>query len=233
MAATRKHDKPIGREQVVAAMLEHAADLFAERGPAATSTRDIAARAGINQALIYRHFGSKDQLVGAVLDDLAARAAAARRADAAGAGTGDPSIQAVLARVLPPEYPAEAAADQAGTRRHWRVLAQALLDGYPVGRLQHQFPGVSELIEATRARIDDETDARLTAANMVALILGWQMFGPFIRSAAAMDDLPIQRIRHAIESATTGILDSAARGAGQHTDPGPAHTATARRQGTV
>ena len=92
--------------------------------------------------------------------------------------------------------------------------------------MQHQFPGVSELIEATRARIDDDTDARLTAANMVALILGWQMFGSFIRSAAALDDLPIQRIRHAIESAATGIIDSAARSAGQHTYPSPDHTAT-------
>ena len=54
----------------MAAVLESAADLFAERGPAATSIRDIAARSSVNHGLIHRHFGSKDGLVGAVLDHL-------------------------------------------------------------------------------------------------------------------------------------------------------------------
>jgi hypothetical protein len=48
----------------------NAADLFAERGPAATSIRDIAARSRVNHGLIHRHFGGKDALVGAVLDHL-------------------------------------------------------------------------------------------------------------------------------------------------------------------
>lgn len=52
-------------------MLEAAADLFAERGPAATSIRDIAARSKVNHGLVFRHFGAKEQLVGAVLDYLA------------------------------------------------------------------------------------------------------------------------------------------------------------------
>ena len=43
------------------------ADLFAERGPAATSIRDVAKRAAVNHGLIHRHFGSKERLVGAVL----------------------------------------------------------------------------------------------------------------------------------------------------------------------
>ncbi|EUA92019.1 bacterial regulatory s, tetR family protein [Mycobacterium ulcerans str. Harvey] len=51
-------------------MLEAAADLFAERGPAATSIRDIAARSKVNHGLVFRHFGAKEQLVGAVLDYL-------------------------------------------------------------------------------------------------------------------------------------------------------------------
>ena len=39
-----------------------AAALFAERGYAATSVRDIAAAAGVDPALIIRHFGSKESL---------------------------------------------------------------------------------------------------------------------------------------------------------------------------
>src|ERR1700756_3575550 len=63
---------PTGREQVAAAILEAATDLFAERGPAATSIRDIAARSKVNHGLVFRHFGTKEQLVGAVLDRLGA-----------------------------------------------------------------------------------------------------------------------------------------------------------------
>src|ERR1700759_2926864 len=69
--ATRDRSAPVGRDEVVAAVLAHAADLFAERGPAATSIRDVATRSGVNHGLIFRHLGTKDQLVGAVLDDLA------------------------------------------------------------------------------------------------------------------------------------------------------------------
>ena len=62
--------RPLGRDAVVAAVLAAAAELFAEKGPAATSVRDIAARSGVNHGLVYRHFGAKEQLVGAVLDYL-------------------------------------------------------------------------------------------------------------------------------------------------------------------
>ena len=65
-------DVPSGRDEVSAAVLAAAAELFAERGPSATSIRDVAARAKVNHGLVHRHFGSKEKLVGAVLDHLAA-----------------------------------------------------------------------------------------------------------------------------------------------------------------
>lgn len=68
--ATDRRKMPTGREEVAAAILQAATDLFAERGPAATSIRDIAARSKVNHGLVFRHFGTKDQLVGAVLDHL-------------------------------------------------------------------------------------------------------------------------------------------------------------------
>ena len=45
-----------------AALLTAARELFAERGFEQTTVRDIAARAGVNQALLFRYFGSKDGL---------------------------------------------------------------------------------------------------------------------------------------------------------------------------
>lgn len=57
-------------------ILESADELFAEIGFDATTTREIAARAGVNKALIHYHFESKDQLLERLLaryyDDLAA-----------------------------------------------------------------------------------------------------------------------------------------------------------------
>src|SRR4051794_15842321 len=76
---------PVGRAEVVAAVLEAAADLFAERGPAATSIRDIAARSRVNHGLIHRHFGSKHSVVAAVLDHLGQHLAALLASDADGA----------------------------------------------------------------------------------------------------------------------------------------------------
>jgi len=46
-----------------------AAELFAERGFAATSTREICQRAGITKPVLYYHFGSKEELYEALVRD--------------------------------------------------------------------------------------------------------------------------------------------------------------------
>jgi AcrR family transcriptional regulator len=48
--------------EVRAAIAEAALTLFAERGYGGTSTRDITARAGVAEPLLFRHFGSKSNL---------------------------------------------------------------------------------------------------------------------------------------------------------------------------
>ncbi|RST16494.1 TetR/AcrR family transcriptional regulator [Streptomyces sp. WAC05374] len=48
-------------------LLRAASELFAERGYERATVRDIAARAGVNQALLFRHFGSKRALFGQVV----------------------------------------------------------------------------------------------------------------------------------------------------------------------
>ncbi|MFI0785803.1 TetR family transcriptional regulator [Streptomyces lydicus] len=48
-------------------LLDAASELFAERGYERTTVRDIAARAGANQALLFRYFGSKKALFGEVM----------------------------------------------------------------------------------------------------------------------------------------------------------------------
>jgi AcrR family transcriptional regulator len=50
-----------------AALLRAAQELFTERGYERTTVRDIADRAGVNQALLFRYFGSKEELFHVVL----------------------------------------------------------------------------------------------------------------------------------------------------------------------
>ncbi|MFJ3161153.1 TetR/AcrR family transcriptional regulator [Streptomyces kanasensis] len=50
-----------------ARLLAAASELFAERGYERATVRDIAGRAGLNQALLFRHFGSKRALFGEVV----------------------------------------------------------------------------------------------------------------------------------------------------------------------
>src|ERR1700755_3448800 len=95
------------REGGAAAILRAATDLFAERGPAATSIRDIAARSKVNHRLVFRHFGTKEQLVGAVLDHLGANLTGLLRSQAP-------------ADVLEPALD-----------RQMRVMARTLLGGDP------------------------------------------------------------------------------------------------------
>jgi TetR/AcrR family transcriptional regulator len=49
-------------------ILTAADELFGERGFDATTTRDIAERSGVNKALIHYYFGTKDELLDAVLE---------------------------------------------------------------------------------------------------------------------------------------------------------------------
>ncbi|KOX12997.1 TetR family transcriptional regulator [Saccharothrix sp. NRRL B-16348] len=50
-----------------AALLDAATKLFGERGFDRTTVRDIASLAGVNQALLFRYYGSKDALFATVL----------------------------------------------------------------------------------------------------------------------------------------------------------------------
>ena len=182
-ARVARRKVPTGREEVVAAILEAASELFAERGPAATSIRDIAARSKVNHGLVFRYFGTKEQLVGAVLDHLGATTTATLQAD--------PSA---------PE--AERALD-----RHMRVMARTLLDGYPAGRLQTRFPGASLMFDHVREVHDNDRSARLAVANAFALQLGWRLFAPFVRSATGLDELTDAELRQAVDAEVARIVE--------------------------
>jgi len=52
------------RHQIVAVAME----LFSERGFQGTTTREIAQAAGVSEAMVFRHFATKEELYAAILD---------------------------------------------------------------------------------------------------------------------------------------------------------------------
>lgn len=173
---------PTGREEVGAAILEAATELFAERGPAATSIRDIAARSKVNHGLVFRHFGTKDQLVGAVLDHLGS------------------NLNELLESGAPADI--ERALDT-----QMRVMARTVLDGYPAAQLQKRFPNIATLLGWVRPLHDNEIDARLAVANALALQFGWRLFAPILRAATGLDALTDAEIRQAVDAEVARIVE--------------------------
>src|ERR1700710_1820493 len=49
-------------------LIEVAIDLFSQRGFSGTTTREIAVAAGVTEAIIFRHFATKQDLYSAILD---------------------------------------------------------------------------------------------------------------------------------------------------------------------
>ncbi|MEP6844331.1 MAG: TetR family transcriptional regulator [Pseudolysinimonas sp.] len=116
---------PIEDRNSRAIIRDEALRLFADRGPDATTVREVAAAAGVSAALVIRHYGSKDGLQAAVDDYVVAtlERVLGELADPASGSPFDPAaapglIEAVLGRL-----PAGSALP--------RYLGRMLLDGGP------------------------------------------------------------------------------------------------------
>jgi TetR/AcrR family transcriptional regulator, repressor for neighboring sulfatase len=174
--------KPLGKDEVVAAVLEAASELFAEKGPAATSIREVAARAGVNHGLLHRHFGSKRQLLAATLQHLADSGAALR--DSGASQQQLETVQELQAR----------------------VMVRSVLDGFPVEELQQRFPGMERFLDEVRSSHSDERQARLLAAHGMALQFGWGLMAPTLRVAFGLTDLSDADLREAVAEQIAKII---------------------------
>lgn len=172
----REPVRPRGRDEVMDAVRAAAADLLAERGPAVISVRDIAERAGVNHALVHRHFGTKDELLRAVVADLSAQLGSA----VAPGGVVADDLPALLQQL------------RAHTA-YWQIMARAVLDAPHV--LQ---PGptsaASSLLAALGGPSEPDDSTRVAAAVAGSLVLGWIVFGTHLSTvldvpgADALDD---------------------------------------------
>jgi AcrR family transcriptional regulator len=164
--------KPRGREQVRSAVLTATSALVAERGPDGFSVREIAARAGVNHALVHRHFGTKaDVLEQMLAADAEAVVAAVVESGLPTSGEAGGDVVAELLDLL------------AARPSYWRTLVHAVLDS-PEAAL----PGTAlttELFSGLWRDGDDERAVPTSVAGMT--VLGWLIFGQFMTDATGAD----------------------------------------------
>jgi AcrR family transcriptional regulator len=153
--------RPHGAEEVRAALLGAARKRFAEEGPRA-SLRDIAADAQVNSGLIHHYFGTKTELLGAVMTDLVERAQRGAQPFA----SFDEALELLLA---------DTPTGNPGSNEYARIVAWLLLTGENPRDYQKEFslPGVAELAGPQR---------RGLLLLLLTAIFGWGIFGSHLSS---------------------------------------------------
>lgn len=162
-----------GREAAREAIVAAGRELFAARGYAAVSVRDIAAHAGVNHGLVHRHFGSKEEVLRAVLQGMFSDVGAVARERL------DPSSPDFIEKLFP---------FAAKRKQDWAILMRSVLDGFDFKAAGYRFPitaAVLAHVEAMRGAKDLESRER--AAIIIAGGIGWLLLEPYISSTL---DLP-------------------------------------------
>ncbi len=133
------------RDRARERLLDAALTCFAERGYASTTSRDIAAAAGVSLGLAYRYFRSKDEMMATLVNDALAEV---RRDVADSAGADRDPVEALIKSAF---------ATVRANPRFWRLFHQ--LRVHPSGS-----PDVDRIIrraaQAARKRIDQLLLAR-------------------------------------------------------------------------
>ena len=150
------------------AVQDAAVALLAEHGPRDVTVRQVAELAGVNHALIHRHFGTKDGLIRAVVTEESRRLGAA----AAGLERADADAMLTLLR----EHGA-----------YWRLLARVVLDE-PELLAGEQLPAAAAALAVITGGTEADDATRADAAAAAATALGWLVFGPHLATVLRVTD---------------------------------------------
>jgi AcrR family transcriptional regulator len=156
------------------ALVESAVKLFALRGPAAVSVREIARIAGVNHGLVHRHFGSKEALVAEAIEH--GSIGLFRAALPAGGFDLDAVVRQVRHESLAPV-----------------LIARTLVDDLDLARVRDRFPVVRRLVDAYRdvpqgrgtGTLDDP---RLAVAAAVSVTLGSTIWDAPLRAVTGISN---------------------------------------------
>ncbi len=153
-------------------LLGSAIELFAARGPASVSVRDIARHAGVNQGLIYRHFGSKGALLAEALERGSSEMFPAALAEA---GFDFDAMSWLL--------------HNGATAP--RLIARTLVDDVDISTVRRRFPILRRLIDAydqipSGAGPADLSDPRVAVVATAGMALGSAIWGDDLRGSLGL-----------------------------------------------
>jgi len=177
---TDENDENVGREsreEFRARALAVAAELFASQGVRATSVRQIARELGVSHTYVHMQFGTKDELVDAVLME------------------GDPGLVQAFAEDADLESIVEAVSRKLlRNPNDQRVLAAALLGGVWTPALERRRAAQRAFLDRMRTRLADrgrpagDVDVRAAAAAAAALLVGWAVIRDWAVPAYELED---------------------------------------------
>jgi AcrR family transcriptional regulator len=171
--AAEAKSKPYGREEVIESIIDATLSLWSAKGPAEVSLRSIAARAGVNYGLVYRHFRTKEAVIRAAMDRVVARSLMY---------TEDcTDLVDAMDSVLP-----------RSTGAHARLLAWAILQYLVDDIMPAEDPFLQRLRELAKADVADnspdaDTAAKVKAGSLLAMLYGWRLFEPYLVRGLQLD----------------------------------------------
>jgi TetR/AcrR family transcriptional regulator, repressor for neighboring sulfatase len=165
---------PYGREAVKKAILDAAENLLVKKSAGEISVREIAEAANIKHPLIYRHFGTKEEVI---------RAAHAR---------GIEKVERVVTKIDNLQGNAGFIFEAVKQNRFRQIaLSRAMIDGVDLRLVQTQFPVMQHLLELLEKRKEESEsnfDPQIMTAVLAALSLGWFLYEPFLLAATEMEE---------------------------------------------
>jgi AcrR family transcriptional regulator len=155
-------------ERVLAA----ATRVLAIEGPARTTLKWVAREAGVSTEVVAARWPTVSDLLGSVLDELAARIEGeAPTFPADRPATIDPHLIDLIGQFTD-------------------IVARSLLDGFNPAELQSQFPMLDRLVKFGMDLGVDERTARYRVCQFYVLEWGWRLFGPHLLVACGLSDEP-------------------------------------------
>ena len=189
--------KPYGREQVIESIIDATLSLWSDKGPAEVSLRSIAARAGVNYGLVYRHFKTKEAVIRAAMDRVVARSMFFIE--------DSKDLVEAIDSVLP-----------RSTGAHARLLAWAILQYFVDGVVPAEDVFLQRLRDLAKADgkanadedgPDADTVAKVKAGSLLAMLYGWRLFEPYLVRGLQLENLSHDELDTAIRHRLLKALD--------------------------
>lgn len=188
-SAVEAKSKPAGAAEVRESILDAAVKLMRERGNTDVALREIAREANVNHGLVHRHFGTKHDVLIAVL----------QRHSEIGAGflRDAHHIDDAIDRLWEHPNMAESSKLVAGALLNG-IAAESIAEGHALRTLEH-------LLQTGNPHADADA-VTSTAVAISCLILGWGIFGDYLSANARATDP--QKLRTGIQAILHTLVQS-------------------------